>query len=645
MSKPGQSGLLWVSIGLLISLNLFNSCQLDNLEQRAVEDSQRLKELEAALQRGGGIGASGASGAGASPRVPEAVDADPNNLLRAPSRPLVRAQTVQPGQTLRMQIGQDPYGLNPLIAPGADINEYAGYFGSTLARRDVSKPDQYVPDLALKVETDDRLRYRISLRRDAYWHKPVVDWASGRYAWMKGDGPDERRPFTADDVVFTLEIVQNPQVAGRVSSVRSYFEALESVKAIDPYTVEVTFREAQYTNLPSLLDLTILPRWLYQFDEDGQALDPATWGLKLNEHWYNQKAMGTGPFSFVAWEPGVRLEFARDPYYYGEAPAYDRLLMSVVKDQNAWPRKLKAGELDFTYLQPEQYKTEVLDAKGGPLLGNPHIKATDFDVLNYFYIGWNADKPQFSDKRVRRAMSLAFNRAAIVEKVFYGQGKVTSGPFGQQTACYDASIAPLPFDLSAAKALLDEAGWKDADGDGVREKLINGEQVPLRFTMLTFGGSSEYETLTSIYREDLLQIGVQMTPVPLEWSAMLKRMEEREFDAYTGAWVLSWEIDLMQIWHSKEADRPKSSNRVGFRNPEADRIAEALRSEFDEAKRVELCHAFHKLVHEEQPYTFFYQRSRSALYWDYMNDLEFSPIPPHRDVRLFSFQREASPAG
>jgi hypothetical protein len=79
MSKTGQSGLLWVSIGLLITLNLFNSCQLDNLEQRAVEDSQRLKELEAALQRGGGGG-----GPAAAPRQNTAFDADPNNLLRAP---------------------------------------------------------------------------------------------------------------------------------------------------------------------------------------------------------------------------------------------------------------------------------------------------------------------------------------------------------------------------------------------------------------------------------------------------------------------------------------------------------------------------------------------------------------------------------
>ena len=84
----------------------------------------------------------------------------------------------------------------------------------------------------------------------------------------------------------------------------------------------------------------------------------------------------------------------------------------------------------------------------------------------------------------------------------------------------------------------------------------------------------------------------------------------------------------MQIWHSQEADRPKSSNRIGFRNKDADRIAEALRREFDPDKRVELCHEFHALVHELQPYTFIYQRSRAVLYWDYLNTPEFSLVPP-----------------
>ncbi len=133
-----------------------------------------------------------------------------------------------------------------------------------------------------------------------------------------------------------------------------------------------------------------------------------------------------------------------------------------------------------------------------------------------------------------------------------------------------------------------------------------------------------------MYREDLLSISVKMVPSAVEWSTMLKRMADREFEVYSGAWMLSMPVDLMQIWHSSEADKFESSNRVGFRNPDADRIAEQLRASFDPAERKDLCHAFHRLVHEEQPYTFIYQRRRPVLYWDHMNEPEFDR--PRKEV-------------
>ena len=123
---------------------------------------------------------------------------------------------------------------------------------------------------------------------------------------------------------------------------------------------------------------------------------------------------------------------------------------------------------------------------------------------------------------------------------------------------------------------------------------------------------------------------------------MLKKMNGREFDAYTGAWVLGWETDLVQLWHSKEADKTKSSNRIGFRNKDADRIADTLRRTYDSNERTKLCHEFHQLVHDEQPYTFFYQRSRPVLYWDHMNEPEFAKIYPYRNKLKMSF-REARP--
>jgi ABC-type transport system substrate-binding protein len=474
----------------------------------------------------------------------------------------------------------------------------------------------------------------VHLRKGVLWHQPTVEWESGRYDWLRGD-----HELTSDDFIFSYDILKNPQVTGRASSSRNYFESFDRYEVIDRYTFKVFYKEKLYTNLPNtLLGLNPMPRWLYMFDEDGNKFDETTWGLKLNEHWYNQRFIGTGPYKFVEWTPGVKIQMVRNERYWGEPPAFDKVTMLVLKDQNAPPRRLRANDLDWTYLQPEQYRTDVLDAEG-PLLGKEGIKEARQPTLGYFYIGWNMDLPMFSDKRVRQAMTMALDRETIVKNVFHGLGKTLSGPFARQSPCYDATIKSWPYDLDAAKKKLDEAGWKDTDGDGVRDKVINGEKVIFDFSFITYGSSTEYQTVANIYREALLEIGVRMSPRPLEWSTLLKKMDEKEFGAFSGGWVLGWDTDLMQLWHSKEADRPKSSNRVGFRNKRGDEIAEGLRREFDPGKRKKLCHEFHALLHEEQPYTFMYQRERPVLYWDYMNKPEFPLIWPWRDIRYMSFHR------
>ncbi len=657
MKQLLQSSFVVAAMAVLLIFGVVNTCQINNLErgilanQRAIAALQkngvsvvhnpRGGQNQAAATRTGspataGGGALGRDNILSAAQEREALK-DPNNFLQPHERPLINNPDVAYGGTLRFQIGSDPRGMNQYIANGADVSALARYMGNRIATRRVDNLDVYAPELAVKITTPDNgLTYHITLRKGVMWHKPVVDWDSGRYEWLRGD-----HELTSDDFKFVFDMVDNKQVAGRISQLRNYFETVKKFEVTGRYSFTVHFSKRQFSNRSLILDLDPLPRWLYQYNEDGDRFDDATWGLKLNEHWYNQKMIGTGPFEFVAWEPGVKIEIKRNENYWGERPAFDRVIMFISKDQNAWPRKLKTGEYDYTQLQPEQYRTEVLEAQG-PILGKPGIKELQQPTLGYFYIGWNHDTPYFDTKEARQAMTLAFNRRGIIENVFAGLGELTTGPFGQQSPCYDKSIEPWAFDLELAAKKLDAAGWSDTDGDGIRDKVVGGEKIPFEFTMLLYGGSSEYATLANVYKENLLQVGVKLNPRAVEWSTMLKKMDEREFHAYTGAWVLDWETDLMQIWHSKEADKPKSGNRIGFRNKDADRIAVALRSEFDNEKRIGLCHEFHALVHQEQPYTFIYQRNRPFLYWDYLNEPQFSLLYPYRDIRHFSF-RESRP--
>jgi ABC-type transport system substrate-binding protein len=644
MKQLAQSSFVFLALGLLLVLSIINTCQLNNMEETVLENRRSITKLveDGVVTRSDGS-APGGSGGDPSTWIDEQAAAaltDSNNLLKAPVRPLVEAKDAVRGGTLRRLFSSDPRGLNPHIANGADVTEYNRYIRNRLFSRDRVDPSHFSPELALKITHEDRPdggeSFTFHLRRGVFWHEATVDWDSGDYQWLRG--PHE---FTSDDVAFVLDMLQNPQVAGRISALRNYFEAFEGYEVLDEHTIRVDYKEKLYMNLPIWGDIAPAPRWLYMYDQDGQRFDEATWGLKVNEHWYNNKAIGTGPYKFVAWEPGVKIELARNDRYWGSEPMFDRVVFPLVKDQNARPRKIKMGEVDITHLQPEQYRTVVLEADG-PVLDNENIGFNRMPTLGYAYIGWNMDTPQFSDKRVRQAMTLAMDREGILENVFHGLGTISNGPFGQQHPCYDSSVKGWPYDLAAAAAKLEEAGWVDTDGDGIREKEINGEMMPFEFSMLMYGNSNEYTTFGNIYREDLLSIGVRMNPRAVEWSTMLKKMDEREFGAYTGIWVLGWEVDLTQLWHSKEADNPKGSNRVGFRNAEADEIIERLRRETDAGERVKLCHRFHNLLDELQPYTFMYQRERPMLYWKHMSDPKYTLEWPPWDIRYWSFN-EARP--
>jgi ABC-type transport system substrate-binding protein len=224
-------------------------------------------------------------------------------------------------------------------------------------------------------------------------------------------------------------------------------------------------------------------------------------------------------------------------------------------------------------------------------------------------------------------MTHALNRKGIIENILHGLGELQTGPFYYKHPANNPKVKPYKFDLDKARSLLNEAGWTDKDGDGTREKKIDGETREFKFTLLAYKKPTVRSYL-KIYRQDLRKIGVQMRPSPVDWPTMQKKMNQKEFDAYTGGWALAWGIDPFQIWHSSQADIPKGSNRVGFRNDRADEIIEKLRKTFDKDKRIELLREFHMIVHEKQPYTFFYAPKAVYAWQSELQNVEFQKIRP-----------------
>jgi peptide/nickel transport system substrate-binding protein len=228
--------------------------------------------------------------------------------------------------------------------------------------------------------------------------------------------------------------------------------------------------------------------------------------------------------------------------------------------------------------------------------------------FGYNYIGWNEARAFFKDRRVRLAMTYSVNRPAIVEYIQKGYGKVITGPFYIYGKQNDPNIKPWPFDLEKAKQLLDEAGWIDHDGDGIRDK----DGVTFRFKLSYPSGSETAERIIKMIKDDTARIGVDVIPDPVEWSIFLERLNRGDFDAAFSGWGGTIESDPYQIFHSSQIQN-RGNNRVGFSNAEADKLMEEARRTLDPDKRYELYHQFDRVIHEEQPYTFLVTRPSYTL--------------------------------
>jgi peptide/nickel transport system substrate-binding protein len=635
-----QRGFLRSLIGFSILvgfflLTLLNVWQTNSAERDLKEMLQRMDTLEKTLENGNFASEAGPSGPSggiwgiAEPDYVTTALSDPNNQFSRDNTNWLPANAEQ-GGTLNLKFSSDPKGFNWLTENGADVSEIQSYVNIAVGSYHLKDVTKYRPELAYHwTISDDKRTHTIKLRKDFYWHKPNVNWAGGKFEWLKGS-----HQVTARDLEFMVEMMMNDQVAG-AAPLRSYFDELESYEAIDDFTFRITFKKPKYMQKVMMVGLYPMPEFLYAYDEVGERYEPEVIGKRFEDHWYNPNGIGAGPYTFTRFEPGVAIELERNSKYPLGGNAPERIVYSILKDQNQPPRKLRTGELHLSAIQPGQYRAEVLEGDADSPFKNGKLNAGEFWSYNYFYVAWNADKPQFSDKRARQAMSHAFNADLLLNDVFLGLGERCTGPMPTVQPYYDRSLDPYAFDLEKAKALLDEAGWSDTDGDGIRDKTIDGQKIQFAFKLVVYGSSNEYKIVGNIFKEDLAKIGVRMDVSPMEWANLLKKVDAREFDAVTLAWVSGPPVDFRQIWHSSQADLPKGSNRVGFRNEEADKIIEALETEFDEAKRKKLAHAFHQLLYEEQPYTFFYTRKTKVFWQQELNNVWFQLVRPHINPRPF----------
>jgi len=225
---------------------------------------------------------------------------------------------------------------------------------------------------------------------------------------------------------------------------------------------------------------------------------------------------------------------------------------------------------------------------------------------SYVFIGWNLHDARFADRRVRRALAQAVDVRRLIHNWTADQGDPARGPLVPVLAFAD-TLATLRYDPGAAGRALDAAGWKDSDGDRIRDR--RGAQ--LKFHLLTVAGDALRLGIARDVAADLRRIGVRAEVREVQPAEFGQRLGRRAFEAFVGQWFPDLGLDLDPVWRSDAADR---SNFVGYASPEADSLLTRLWHERGVEDRARSLARFQRVVYDDQPYLFLIQPARFVAF-------------------------------
>ena len=420
-------------------------------------------------------------------------------------------------------------------------------------------------------------------------------------------------PFSADDVIFTLKLIKNPFIP-QMSHLRSYYQNLKSFQKINPFQVKIYFDTQYFMSLSMISSLPILPKHI--FNPTKKTLPPKQSAEHFINHPYHLRPIGTGPFFLQknSWKPKQSITLTRnDSYFNPSKRAYlKKIIFHFIPNQDSAFIAFKNGKIDFlSGLSSEQFFGLSNSSQ------QKWVKAF-FYPGGFSYIGYNTRKPQLQNPKVRLAITLLLNRKYILDHLLFGFGHVVSGPQHFFGPAYDHSIKPHPYDPKQSIRLLNQAGWIDSNGDGIRDK--NG--VPFQLEMIYPQGSSASSSILPFLFEELNQLGISLKLIQLEWSVFLKNLSTRQFDLCILAWRTPIESDPYQIWHSSQWAN-QGSNHVGFQNQKADQIIETARRTLNPLKRHQLYFQLHQILHEQQPYLFLFTSPTKVIYHSRFRNVRF----------------------
>lgn len=393
--------------------------------------------------------------------------------------------------------------------------------------------------------------------------KPHLKWADGK-------------PLTSADVLWTWQAVINEKTG---SPYASDYQLVKKAETPDPLTFSVTYEQAYAPALDSWSGLQILPKHLLQ-------------GQDLHTTAFARKPVGSSYYQLDNWTHGENIKLSRNASSVLGAAKIDKLVTRIIPDSSAQFLELMADNIDSMSLDPIKY-ARIIPAR-------PELKQklALYKELGsgYTYMGFNLKHKPFDDVRVRHAINYAIDKQEIIDGVYLGLGIDIASPYKPGTRWSNPNLKPYAYDPKKAKALLKEAGFTDADGDGVLER----DGKPFSFEIITNQNKEREKTAVLIQRR-LKDVGIDVQIRAIEWASFISRfIKTGDFDVVVLGWGLGLDPDQFNIWHSSQ-QAPGQFNFIGYNNPTIDKLLEQGRLELNPDKRMKIYHEFSRVLLEDSP--------------------------------------------
>ncbi|WKZ28883.1 MAG: peptide ABC transporter substrate-binding protein [Patescibacteria group bacterium] len=479
------------------------------------------------------------------------------------------------GGTIVEGVVGSPHSLNPILSLSNDVdNDLSRLIFSRLYTTDGR--GRVVPDLVQEYGVSpDQKTYHFKLREGVRWH----------------DG----QPLTADDVFFTLSLIQDPAWK---SPLHAFFKNV-TVEKPDDLTITLILKEP-YAQLLSHLDFGILPRHVWK--------DASPSNAQMTEA--NLKPVGSGPFKFEDLRRDKRgfvmsYVLARNENYYQPAPYIETLTFQFYQDYASALEALRKRQIQSLSFVPRDKREEASSSNNTLVsLELPQVTAVFFNPKQ---------NPLLADKNVRRALTMSIDKGRILFDVLDGDGHPVDRPVLSGMSA--TSTAPVPYNLAGAGTLLDSLGWKIDSTDGLRKRIVTpakGSEPAVTETLslvLTTVDQPESVGTATIIKNGWLALGVDVIVTAIPASEIHRTViRSRDYDALLYGQLLGSDLDPYPFWHSSQIQDP-GLNLAMFSDSAADQALETARRTADPAARNQAYTKFLSSLSEQQPAAFLYSPS------------------------------------